>query len=143
MTLHPIVALAIVIAGLGSLARAESLALTHANVVDVRTGKILADQTVVIEGTKIASIGVGAPPSGAKVLDLAGKHVIPGLIDAHTHLANFAQAKSALESGVTTVRSSGVSNYADVGLRELVRKGALAGPEVVASGYHVDRKSVV
>ena len=42
-----------------------------------------------------------------------------------------------LESGVTTVRSAGVSNYADVGFHELVKKGAVAGPDVVTSGYHV------
>src|SRR5207249_1413897 len=70
-------------------------------------------------------------------LDMKGKYVLPGLIDCHTHLSTLAAARLALESGVTTVRSSGVSTYADVGLRELVRKGALAGPDVVATGYHI------
>jgi imidazolonepropionase-like amidohydrolase len=58
-------------------------------------------------------------------------------VDAHTHIASLDAAKRALESGVTTVRSSGVSHFADVGLRELVRQGAVPGPDMLASGYHV------
>jgi imidazolonepropionase-like amidohydrolase len=45
--------------------------------------------------------------------------------------------RTALESGVTTARSAGVSHYADVGIRELVKQGAVIGPDIVASGYHV------
>ena len=68
---------------------------------------------------------------------MKGKYVLPGLIDAHTHAADFASFRRALETGVTTVRSAGVSNYADVGFHELVKSGAVAGPDVVAAGYHV------
>ena len=45
--------------------------------------------------------------------------------------------RAALQSGVTTARSAGVSSYVDVGLRELVKKGFLAGPDLLAAGYHV------
>src|SRR5262249_59457740 len=62
---------------------------------------------------------------------------LPGLIDAHTHASDFAAFRRALESGVTTVRSAGVSHYVDVGFRDLVRHGAVAGPDVLAAGYHV------
>ena len=48
---------------------------------------------------------------------------MPGLIDAHVHIANLAQMRAALQSGVTTARSGGVSSYVDVGLRELVKRG--------------------
>jgi imidazolonepropionase-like amidohydrolase len=114
----------------------EPLALVNAQIVDVRQGRVTTG-TVVLRGGKIESVGTAAPPAGVPVLDLEGKHLLPGLIDAHTHLASFATARNALESGVTTVRSSGVSHYADVGLRELARRGAIPGPDVVASGYHV------
>lgn len=113
------------------------LALTHGNVVDIRTGRIASDATVVLRGGRIESIGSSPAPSGIRVIDLKGKYLLPGLIDAHTHAADFAAFRRALESGVTTMRSAGVSNYADVGFHELVRKGAAIGPDIVPAGYHV------
>ncbi len=114
-----------------------SLAIVHANVVDVRNGSVMPDATIVVRDGRIASVGSGAAPSGLRIVDARGLHVLPGLIDAHTHIANLRAARAALESGVTTVRSSGVAAWVDVGLRQLVRSGAVAGPDVVASGYHV------
>jgi imidazolonepropionase-like amidohydrolase len=137
-------ALLLVLAGLaaatspaGAQRAADSLALVNANVVNLRTGAITPNATIVVREGKIVSIGPGAPGDAATVLDARGRYVIPGLIDAHTHIADFAAARRALESGVTTVRSAGVSNYADVGLRELAKRGAIPGPDVIASGYHV------
>jgi imidazolonepropionase-like amidohydrolase len=106
-------------------------------VVDVRDGRVVPNATVVLREGKIASVGSGAPPAGFTVIDARGRYVVPGLIDAHTHIANLRAARTALESGVTTVRSAGASSYVDVGLRELVKKGAVAGPDVLAAGYHV------
>ena len=116
---------------------AGPLALTHANVVNVRDGHITRDATVLLRNGRIESIGAGPAPSGVTVLDLKGKYVLPGLIDAHTHADNFAAFRRALESGVTTMRSAGVSNYADIGFHELVLKGAAIGPDFVSAGYHV------
>jgi imidazolonepropionase-like amidohydrolase len=76
-------------------------------------------------------------PSDVKALDLRGRYIVPGLIDAHVHLENLRALRSAVESGATTVRSAGVAHYADVGLRELVKQGSLAGPDVFASGYQL------
>lgn len=115
----------------------QPTALVNANVVDVRAGRIIPNATVVLRDGKIASVAAGAAPSGMTVLDARGRYVVPGLIDAHTHITNLRAARTALESGVTTVRSAGVSAYADVGLRALVSKGAVAGPDVLAAGYHV------
>ena len=115
----------------------EPLALIHANVLDVRAGRMALDQTVVLRGGKIESVSAAAPPASVRVIDLAGRTLLPGLVDAHTHIANFAAAKRALESGVTTARSSGVSQFVDVSLRELAKSGAIAGPDVLAAGYHV------
>ena len=116
---------------------AEPLALIHASVLDVRTGRIATNQTLVLRGGRIEGISATAAPKGVKTIDIAGRTLVPGLIGAHTHIANLAAARRALESGVTTVRSSGVSFFADVSLRELARSGAIAGPDFLASGYHV------
>jgi imidazolonepropionase-like amidohydrolase len=109
----------------------------NANVVDVATGTVQDGQTLVVSGGRIESIGIAPPPGGARVVDLGRRWVVPGLIDAHVHIANLAQMRAALQSGVTTARSAGVSSYVDVGLRELVKRGHLPGPELLAAGYHV------
>ena len=138
-----VVVMVILCSGIAGLAQRavtpsnDPLTLVNANVVNVRDGRIAPNATIVLRNGRIESIGTEPAPSGTRVLDLKGKYVLPGLIDAHTHAADFDAFRRALESGVTTVRSAGVSNYADVGFREVVRKGAVAGPDVVAAGYHV------
>jgi imidazolonepropionase-like amidohydrolase len=115
----------------------DLLALTNANVLNVVDGTVQRGVTVVVRGGRIESVGSGVAPAGAKTFDLRGKYVVPGLIDAHVHIANLRAMRTALESGVTTARSAGVSFYSDVGMRELVKKGAVAGPDLFAAGYHV------
>jgi len=113
------------------------VALAHANVVDVTTGHIQRDVTLVLRDGRIVSVGPGPAPAGAEVIDLGGRYVLPGLMDAHTHLDNLAAARRALESGVTTIRSATVGSYRDVTLRELVKAGYVAGPDVLAAGVFV------
>jgi imidazolonepropionase-like amidohydrolase len=115
----------------------EPLALVNANLVNVRDGRISPNATIVLRNGKIDAVASGAAPAGVRAIDLKGKYVLPGLIDAHTHADNLAAFRRALESGVTTVRSAGVSNYADIGFHELVKRGAAIGPDVVTAGYHV------
>jgi len=115
----------------------EPMALVNATVVNVRDGRITPKATVVIRDGRIVSVGASSSPAGMKVLDVRGRYVIPGLFDAHTHIATIRDARRALESGVTSVRSAGVAAYVDVGLRELVKAGAIEGPDFLAAGYHV------
>jgi imidazolonepropionase-like amidohydrolase len=113
--------------------------LRHANLVDGARGAIATNAALVIRNGQIAQIENEpfTPPAGAMVIDVAGRYVVPGLIDAHTHISTLANARRALESGVTTVRSASTSNYQDVSLRELVKQGAIPGPDVVAAGVFV------
>jgi imidazolonepropionase-like amidohydrolase len=120
-------------------AQAPVLVITHATLIDGIAAEPVRDASVVIRDGKIERIATGdiAAPAGATVLDLRGKWLLPGFIDAHAHLVNFADARTALMSGATTVRSLGVDHFADVGIRALNRAGVADAPDVIASGYHV------
>ena len=115
------------------------LVLVHATLIDGTGAAPLRDATIVVEHGRITRIGTGRQPVpvGADSIDVAGRYVLPGLIDAHTHIASTAAMRRALESGVTTVRSANTPHYEDVGLRALVRRGVLAGPEMLAAGVFV------
>jgi imidazolonepropionase-like amidohydrolase len=117
----------------------RAVVLLHANVIDGVSDAPIRDATIVLRDGRISSIGAAPAslPAGAETIDVQGRWVLPGLMDAHTHIADLAAMKRALTSGVTTVRSASVSHFEDVGLRELVRTGALAGPEVLAAGTFV------
>jgi len=124
-------------AGARQAAAGRPIAITHARVLDVRTGDLRSDVTIVVQGRTIASIGPSAAPGGADVLDARGRTVVPGLIDAHAHISDLAGARTALLSGVTTARSAGVPMFADVALRDMVKAGYLAGPDILAAGVHL------
>ena len=113
------------------------LALTHAQVVNVRTGEIARDVTLVFRDGRIVSIGPGGAPAGAQVIDIAGRFLLPGLMDAHTHLDNLAAARRALLSGATTVRSASVGSFRDVAIRDMAKGGYIAGPDMLAAGVFV------
>ena len=113
------------------------LALTNANVVDVRDGTILRDVTIVLRDGKIESVGSDQPPAGAEAVDLRGFYVTPGFFEGHYHGSSVESARRALASGVTTARSASVSGYTDVAQREMVRAGYLVGPDILAAGVYV------
>ena len=112
------------------------LALTHASVVDVQSGQIACDATVVVRDGRIASI-VFRRRAGSQIIDLKGKYLLPGLMDAHTHLDTLAAARRALVSGVTTVRSASVGSFRDVAIREIAKAGYIACPDMLAAGVFV------
>ena len=137
--LIPLTAAAIITSALAAQGTpGTTIAITHANVVDGVAAAPLRDATIVISGGRIVSIRAGGPaPAGAQVIDLAGRWVAPGMIDAHTHIATLANARRALFSGVTTVRSASVPAYQDVEMREMARAGQIVSPDFLATGVFV------
>ena len=126
------------LAAQAAAAPAPTLALTHANVVDGRTATVVRDATILSGNGRIRSLRAGAQaPADAMVIDLQGRWVAPGLIDAHTHIATLANARRALHSGVTTVRSASVPAFQDVAMRDQARAGQIAAPDVLATGVFV------
>lgn len=118
--------------------RSTMVAITHANVVDGVSAMVLRDATILLNDGVIQQIGVNLDvPAGATEMDIGGRWVAPGLMDAHTHISSLANARRALFSGVTTVRSASVPAYQDVEMRELARAGQVVAPDVLASGVFV------
>jgi hypothetical protein len=115
---------------------AAGYALTHARVLDVERGKWIADQTVVVVGDTIRSVApsnTAKIPAGAETVDLAGKAVLPGLWDMHTHLASVDGAMD-LASGITTVRDCGNDPDRLDDLKARFDVGAAVGPHVLRAG---------
>src|SRR5216684_2860324 len=132
--------------------------VVHAgHLLDVKTGKLLSDQTIVIEDGKIARVGSSAEikaPADAMLVDLSNATVLPGLIDAHVHLTadpdfiteqlgisiprealiGAKNARITLQAGFTTVRNVGANGYADVALRDAINAGDVPGPRMLVSG---------
>ena len=116
----------------------KSYAFKNANLFNGIENKIYPNSIVFVKAGKIEKIGKdGDALSGYEVIDCLGNYLMPGLMDAHSHLDNLASAKRALETGVTTVRTAGVSAFQDVSLMELSKSGKIAGPDVIPAGVYV------
>lgn len=113
------------------------VALVNTSVVDVEDGSVLPEAVVVVRDGLIESIGAGPPPEDAHILDLGGRHLLPGLMDAHWHGRTLDGLRRALESGVTTMKSAAVGSFLDVRMNDLVEQGFVAGPEIFAAGVYV------
>jgi imidazolonepropionase-like amidohydrolase len=146
--------------GMG-MAYAQVTVIKAGRLVDVESGTVLNDQTIVIRDGKIAAVGKGlAVPPGAEVIDLSKMTVLPGLIDCHTHVADgqgngepFNQlqrtasqvvlesvpnARKTLESGFTTVRDVGAYRALnDLALRDAINQGYIEGPRMFVAGAYI------
>lgn len=114
---------------------AAGLAYTHARVLDVERGAWRPDQTVVVVGDKITAVGAKAAiPKGAEIVDLAGKALIPGLVDMHSHTSE-QDAILDIASGVTTVRDVGNDPDTLDDMKARFDAGTAVGPHVVRMGF--------
>lgn len=126
-------------AGNSSTPADDTVVIVHANVIDGISDAPLMDTTVVVAAGHIQSVGRAgaAPGNSAQVVDLKGKWLLPGFVDAHAHIGDLASARRALRSGTTTARDMGVNHFADIGIRELNHAGVADVPDILAAGYHV------
>ena len=139
--------------------------LKAARMFDGRSDASVGGAVVIIEGSKIVQAGAGpamAIPTGATVIDLGDATLLPGFIDAHTHitfesgesyLSDFFEglrrtvaenalrasvnARKTLEAGFTTIRNVGAYDDEDVGLRNAIAKGLVPGPRMLVSRYPI------
>jgi imidazolonepropionase-like amidohydrolase len=142
-------------------ALAEPVYVHAGRLVDVVEGRVLADQRVTIEDERIVAVEPWtAPPAGSTVIDWSAMTVLPGLIDAHTHLADWGQsnnvaepllhspqeialvgannARATLEAGFTSVRDVGTFRaFGDVALRDAINRGWVPGPRMWVAGAYL------
>lgn len=109
--------------------------LANAQLIDGLPASKVRAVNLRISAGRIAEI---TPASDrADAMDLKGAFLLPGFIDAHTHIEDPASAKRALLSGVTTTRVLGDAYLKAMATRDLVRAGYIPGPEMLVSGGHI------
>lgn len=137
-------------------ALAETSYIVADRMLDVETGRYLERPVIAVDGGKVVSVESGDAPAGAKLVDLRGHTILPGLIDMHVHLAGNARirgyrsleytdvfwptlgvvnARDMLRAGFTTVRNLGSADYADVALKQGIDGGFYPGPRIVPATW--------
>ena len=121
---------------------AQDIDLVNATLVDGTGAAPRAAVTVSIRDGKISAISdrAPAPADGIRQIDLHGRYLLPGLIDAHAHIESPAAALRAIQSGVTTARVLGDTYLQAIYTRDLIRLGHVPGPEMLVSPGHIRPK---
>ena len=139
---------------------AQIVAIRAGNLIDPATGTVAKNQIILVKDKKILEVGPNVSiPNGAETVDLSSEWVMPGVMDAHTHITQSVQyfreldanylredtpfralrglwtGQTLLNAGVTTVRDVGNdANFAAVALRKAIDRGWFVGPTVLTAG---------
>lgn len=121
---------------------ADTTVIDHVTLVDVKSGKLIENQRVVIEGENIARVGPVSEATFAasvRIIDGRGKFLMPGLVDSHVHyISPETFGPMMIAHGVTFVRDMGGSTEFILALRDQLNRGDVLGPEMIATGAIVD-----
>ena len=128
----------------------DRIVVRAARLLDPRSGRVVRDAAVLVERGRIRAVATGRRRfPGVESIDLGDATLLPGLIDAHTHLAwgpeeaggaaGADAARRTLEAGFTTVRNLGSTDGADLELRDAIAAGRLRGPRMLAAGPGIGR----
>jgi imidazolonepropionase-like amidohydrolase len=115
----------------------ETLALVGATLIDGTGAPALNDSSVVIQGGRIVSAGPRGKwklPKDARIVDLAGKTIVPGLWDMHAHFEQVEWGPVYLAAGVTTVRDCGNEFEFITAVRDAIDSGRGVGPRLLLAG---------
>jgi imidazolonepropionase-like amidohydrolase len=140
----------------------ETIVLKAAHLFDSTGTALREGGMIVVRGDRIVSVGAADVPADARVIDLGDATLLPGFIDAHTHLtmqleknyylgryheimrfpseqALYAAlyAKRTLEAGFTTVRNVGAADFVDISLRNAINAGVTEGPRMLTVGHGI------
>ncbi len=142
-------------------AQADVTLIRAGRLIDTDAGRVLSDQSILVRDGVIEAVGPSLPlPAGARLVDLSGYTVLPGLMDAHTHLVGDANqpdplnelqvtaaqralqsipnARAVLMAGFTTVRDLGSYRaLVDVALRDAINRGDVVGPRMHVVGAYI------
>lgn len=121
-----------------------TIAFTNARIITMNGDEVIEGGTVLVENNLIKAVGKNVTiPNGAKVIDAAGKTIIPGMIDAHAHGAHFRYGLTPkahwpyyanLAYGVTTMHDPSANSEMVFAQSELVKAGEMVGPRVFSTG---------
>ncbi|WP_350598561.1 amidohydrolase family protein [Pseudomonas sp. 65/3-MNA-CIBAN-0223] len=155
------IALAVTLSSLSLSALADTVYIHAGRLVDVERGKVLTDQRIKVDGERIVAVEPwSAPPADSTVIDWSGKTVLPGLIDMHTHIADWdmtnnvaepllhsaqdyallgaKHAYQTLRAGFTTVHDVGTYRaFTDVSLRDAINANQVLGPRMNVVGAYL------
>jgi imidazolonepropionase-like amidohydrolase len=140
-TVLAVIATALTLAA-SSQSRSRQIILDNVRIIDGTGAAAIENGRIVLEGDRIAAVGRAGtvkPPANAERMDLAGKTVIPGLIDLHFHIENDPRmALRQLSHGITAFRDPGQWNEKFLELRKTIAADGLPGPRIFTTGPHID-----
>ncbi len=123
---------------------ADTVAFTNARIITMKGKEVIECGTVLVQGAKIIAVGANVDvPTGARVIDVAGKTIMPGIVDAHAHANHFHNGPSAqanwtyyanLAFGITTMHDPSANTQEVFSQSELVKAGRNVGPRVFSTG---------